>query len=388
MTHKTVKRSFAVYRETAKEFKDKPKSTRVYLWASKFTNENMPYVLGEGFYWTEPAKRLMFKLQNVERGFIGLVGLQGTGKTATLFELHAKLKAEMPGRTFWFAWNDSIAKRFKEPDFDMKAFFKKPLNREIADRNEFKPFKETLIPHEQFEARELLRKRFIETLDKELYDARKIVFIDMSDYDKHSRSRMNAHLGQIRDLWLRTRQYNVTVAVSIQAEMFKGHFLFGKIDAVILEPLKPKELVEAYKRIWENTEPFTADALMMVAQLSRGIFRRFMKYIQACIERFQIMGLEGLIDAKFVNETVTFDILAKDMDLELSDIFTHQQPKLEAVKILNYLRETTEPPNQKQIAEGINVSEATVGRHIQRLEAYGYVERKRDAHGQWLVSLK
>lgn len=381
-----VKRSFTVYRETAKEFKNKPKTVKVYSWASKFVNENMPYSLGEAFYWTEPAKRLLFKLQNVEGGFIGLVGLQGTGKTATLWELYHKLKAEMPGRTFYFQWTDQQAKHVK--DLDLKAYFREPLSNEIADRSDFKTFKGRYVQADQFEARELLRKQFIETLDKELYDAAKIVFVDMGDYDKQSRGRMNTHLEQIRNFWLRTRRYNVSVAVSIQAEMFKGHFLFGKIDAVTLEPLKPEQLVEAYVNLWENTEPFTKDALNQVAQLSRGVFRRFMKYIQACIERLQIMGVEGLIDTEFVNETITFNVLAKDMDLELSDIFTHQQPKLEAVKILSYLRECKEPPNQKQIAETLGYSEPTVGRHIQKLEAYGYVQRKRDAHGQWLTTLK
>jgi biotin operon repressor len=285
-----------------------------------------------------------------------------------------------------FQWTDRHAKYVK-PDFDMKAFFKEPLKRAIAERDMFKPLKETAIPHGQWEARELLKKQFYETLNKELYSKPKIVFIDMSDYDKQSRSRMNKHLEQIRDFWLKTRQYNVSVVVSIQAEMFKGHFLYGKIDAVTLEPLKPAELVEAYIRIWQNTEPFKPEALQLIAELSRGIFRRFMRYIQLCIERQQIMGIEGLIDAQFVNETVSFDQLVKDMDLELSDIFKQQQSKLEAVKILNLLRQCKEPLNQKQIANALSLSEASVGRYIEKLEANGYVRRKRDAHGQWMVEL-
>jgi hypothetical protein len=341
------KPTFTVYRETAKEFKELSKPMKVYRWASRFVNENMPYSLGDGFYWTEAAKRLLFKLRNVERGLIGLVGLQGTGKTATLYELQAKLEAEMPKRVFLYSWRDSVAKRFKEHENVWDTFGKS------------------------------------EAFSRE----RKIVFIDMSDYDKQSRSRMNKHLNEIRDFWLRTRQYNVSVVVSIQAEMFKGHFLYGKIDAVTLEPLKPEQLVEAYVKLWQNTEPFKPEALQLIAELSRGIFRRFMRYIQLCIERQQIIGAEGLIDAQFVNETITFDQLVKDMDLELSDIFKQQQSKLEAVKILNRLRQCKEPPNQKQLAETLSLSEASVGRYIEKLEAYRYVRRKRDAHGQWMVEL-
>jgi len=341
------KPSFTVYRETAKEFKV-PQPMQIYHWASKFVAENMHYSLGNDFYWTESVKRLLFKLRNVERGLIGLVGLQGSGKTAAFYELQVKLEAEMPKHVFLYSWKDSVAKRFKEYDHIWETFGKS------------------------------------EAFSKE----RKIVFIDMSDYGKQSRASMNKDLEQIRDFWLKTRKYNVTVAVSIQAEMFKGHFLYGKIDAVTLEPLKPAELVEAYTRIWETVEPFKPEALQLIAELSRGIFRRFMRYIQLCIERQQIMGADGLIDMQFVNETVTFDQLARDMDLELSDIFTHQQSKLEAVKLLSFLRQCKEPPNQKQIAETLSLSEASVGRYIERLEAHGYVQRKRDAHGQWLVALK
>jgi len=35
---------------------------------------------------------------------------------------------------------------------------------------------------------------------------------------------------------------------AIQKEMFRGHFFFGKMEKVELEPLKPEQMVEAYRK--------------------------------------------------------------------------------------------------------------------------------------------
>lgn len=335
--------------------KMKPLIDKVYDWASRWVAENRDYRLGEHYYWTEPVKRLLYKLEHVKRGFIGLVGLQGSGKTTALLELYWKLKAQKPDHVFIDFWDDKSHKFWSNVS-NLKGKFRYMRGRDTETADEFEKEPKTL-------------------------------FIDMGDYSKAARSSMNKHLDQIRDLWLRTRKYNVTILVSIQKEMFSGHFLFGKIDAVELEPLKPSQLVQAYKGFSETAEPFTEQALSLLAQLSRGIFRRFMKYIQTCIEKHQSMRVEGLIDTDLVNETITLDQLAKDMALELSDIFKRVGQKLEAVKLLDFLRQSGEA-NQKQIAEGIGVSESTVSRLMRKLEAHGYVFRKREAHGEWIVRLK
>lgn len=330
-----------------------PLIDRVYNWTSRWVAENMGYRLGKYYYWTEPVKRLLYKLKHVKGGFIGLVGLQGSGKTTALFELYYKLKDEKPKHVFIVSWKDTTYAWYI---YEYPEVGGSRLQRKFGEDDAFSKEPKTL-------------------------------FIDMGDYSKASRGSMNRHLEQIRNLWLSTRRYNVTIVVSIQKEMFSGHFLFGKIDAVELEPLKPSQLVEAYKGFWQTSKPFTEKALLLLAQLSRGIFRRFMKYIQTCIERHVTTQSEGLIDAELVNQVITLDQLAKDMDLELSDIFKGSAQKLEAVKVLNFVRETPEA-NQKQIAEGIGVSEPTVSRLMQKLEAHGYVTRKRDTHGQWIVALK
>lgn len=334
----------------------KPHIDRVYSWACRWVAENMGYRLDESYYWTEPAKRLLYKLEHVKCGFIGLVGLQGVGKTTTLAKLYVTLRDKKPEHVSFVFW--------RKEAYDSWDF------RKIKRKFKYGPFRSEPEKREQFEREN------------------KILFIDMGDYSKAGRSSMNKHLDQIRELWFKTRNYNVTIIVSIQKELFSGHFLFGKIDAVELEPLKPEQLVEAYKGFWHTSEPFTSGALLLLAQLSRGIFRRFMKYIQACIERYVITEVkQERIGIELVNETVTFDQLVKDMDLELSDIFKRSEQKLEVVKLLDFLRQNNEA-NQKQIAEGVGISEPTVSRLMQKLEAHGYVIRKRDIHGQWLTRLR
>jgi len=38
-------------------------------------------------------------------------------------------------------------------------------------------------------------------------------------------------------------------------------------------------MVEAYRKRFKTIEPFAEDALLTLARVSRGIFRRFLRYI-------------------------------------------------------------------------------------------------------------
>ena len=94
-----------------------------------------------------------------------------------------------------------------------------------------------------------------------------------------------------------------------------------------------------------------------------------------------------MIDSKLVSETIGVEQLAKDMDLELSEVFREKEKKLQAIKLLNLIREVKEP-SQKRIAKELDMNEVSVGRLIKKLEAYGYVIRRRGERGAWLISLK
>jgi len=89
-----------------------------------------------------------------------------------------------------------------------------------------------------------------------------------------------------------------------------------------VQPLKPEQMLEAYRNRFKTTEPFTEDALLTLARICRGIFRRFLRYIQLVIELWETRHrATGSIDLALVKEAITTDRLAEDMELELSKLF-------------------------------------------------------------------
>jgi len=54
--------------------------------------------------------------------------------------------------------------------------------------------------------------------------------------------------------------------LAIQKEMFHDHFFFDKMEKVELEPLKPEQMAEAYRRRFKALAPFTEDALFTLAR--------------------------------------------------------------------------------------------------------------------------
>jgi len=86
-----------------------------------------------------------------------------------------------------------------------------------------------------------------------------------------------------------------------------------------------------------------------------------------------------------VTQSVSFEVLLGDMELEFADIFSQQAHRLQATKILQKLRDQT--LTQKQIAEALSLTESMVTKIIGKLELYGYIKRTRGEGTTWLVSL-
>ena len=79
-------------------------------------------------------------------------------------------------------------------------------------------------------------------------------------------------------------------------------------------------MVEAYRRRFKALAPFTEDALFTLARMSRGIFRRFLRYITLTLRRWETDRKDS-IDTRIVKEAVTVEGLAEDMELELTELF-------------------------------------------------------------------
>jgi predicted XRE-type DNA-binding protein len=358
---------------------EKLKAARVYNWATHLQGEAIKDPT-ENYYMTEDARRLEFMLTHSNEAFIGVIGLQGIGKTR-LLEMLAKRFEDRGKKTLFFRWLPDWQERLKETEFEFMTYKAKCSMDKLPS---------------------LSSAAFLSDFS--------MIFIDLPDYNKKNRDAMSKDLRNIESLWKQVadlkkseevtktngdltttiyvskRKTMTTLVLGIQKEMYGGHFFLGKLIAVELSPMKPNEMVEAYKSKWDNAEPFTEEALQLTAELSRGIFRRYLKYIRKSIESAVLGNNNFPISIETINKEITTKQLVADMDLELTDLFQNNREHKEmAVKTLHLLRE--KQVNQKEIAEYLNVDEATASRLVKKLEAYSYIRRQRGSGTEWLITL-
>jgi len=342
---------------------DKERVKLILGWAMRNRAEDT--VFDERFYyWTPEAKKIFNKLTMLGGDYgdcllIGVIGQSGVGKSALLKALKWKLMK-------WFE------KKYGSPGDYQKVLTVK-----------WKP--------EDFEF-------YMET-----FQDHHTVFIDMPDYGTKDIRRINKDLNILYEIWRFLRQqyewfeliesdakkrYQVNIVVFLQKELVKRqqHFFLRKMDIVELRPLKPDELVHAFLMRFEDYEPFTRDSLMLIAELSRGIFRRFMRYIQLCLEDM-IERNADKVTVEDVENIITDNVLMQDMELEFFDIFRNQRYANYATRIISFLIRKKEA-DQKTIAEYLNIHPTIAGRIISTLEQNGYVTRERGKRAQWLVKIQ
>jgi hypothetical protein len=382
----------------------------VYEWVSTLATEQTYWNedSAKGFFINPVVNRLMFMLKNAGQTLIGIIGLQGTGKTRTLEFLQHKFDTEKtpallihwtPDALEQLKHLSDIHQTYKDTVFNRaydkaeayaKAF--KPLLGKVPDHTVLGALDRGSMPLDKAEL--MLGKSECEKAKTEAvyeYLSRvRYLFIDLPDYTKKRAGNMGRDIGAVHTLWItlasdRYETYQILV-LGVQKEMYEKyrHFFFGKMDIVELEPFKPEELVSAYKQKWETFDIFTEDALLHVARLGRGVFRRFLKYLKRCIEESYTTGFP--ITTETVKNVITLDQIAKDMDLELSDVFKNKEQKVTAVKLLDKLRERGKI-NQKEMAEFLDINEMAISRLVKTLEANGYITRKRAERGEYLLSL-
>jgi len=392
-----------IFRETQlASAKPDAKTLKIYDWTADLTAENKGFI--EHYYPTKAKEKLIMKLQYGKRNLIGLVGLQGTGKTTLLLYL-ANLGEKTGRGTKYIKWTRDWFRR--EIGWLSGEKYHNVLRTELVYllqdyASAFKVFPGLgCVPHfgHIADARDrydigavkvMLGKRRVKELEEECVidelRAQDAIFIDLPDYTKTDRRMMTADLDEVQRLWMKVQaegETDVSLVIAFQKELFKGHFFFGKLDVVNIDLLKPSDLAAAYKLYWQESYPFTEDALLLVAQSSRGVFRRFLKYLKLCLEEAK---LKPPITVETVKSAITLEEQLADMDLELADVFPNREQKMEAVKLLSFLREEKEM-NQQQLAEAINISEMSVSRIVRKLEAYNYIKRKRGEHRQFIISL-
>jgi len=408
----------------------------IYTWSNLLAGEtsfgNHEYI------WPEPVKLLLKRLKHSSGGFfIGLIGLQGVGKSSAAMAIAYELKKVLDQRREELAkaegkdpdeisgkWNvlhvkhlssgslvDSIERTTdlweegygRSLSMELKGRIRasESFARKVARRLDNDPvaFREARDGEHVYpeQVKTLLPARVLkdaktEAIDDMFHDIHTFI-IDLPDYSKTDKRLMVKDLNDVQKLW-NERCFNLIGAdvpnfvVVVQKEMSSGHYLLGKMDIVEIRPFSPSELVDAYAKIWAedleragndlSTWPFEKDALLFAARMARGIFRRFLKYIRTCLEARPLESPnDQIMDLEEVKAALDLDrIVHVDWDLELTEIFRKEEPKSLANKIISGLFEAKEA-SQKNLARALKVSEPTLSRILDKLEEYGFVVRER-----------
>jgi hypothetical protein len=206
------------------------------------------------------------------------------------------------------------------------------------------------------------------------------ILIDTPDYPKTDKRRMDADLQDIYWFWnnLLSEGTATTIVVAIQKEMFRDHYFLDKMQRFELRPLRPEQMVEAYRLRFETTYPFSEDALLTVARLSRGIFRRFMRYIVLTLDFWQRPNHPDVIDEETVKRAVPPERLAEDMELEFVGLFPkHSELRMLAVRLIFYLQEHG-PEKQSQLSTELDVESSAMSRLLGKLESSKHIARSRE----------
>ncbi len=388
----------------------------LYSWAGQLASEsrNPDWVTG-WYVWPQAVVRVQHQLETMKAGIISLVGLQGVGKSSALRALHNNMKPEsilfkwrrhhelyrslLDGsheasedflREYWGRLRErpsaklssrvlhesDLRKRLLSIEKEMKSV---QIDTKILNDPDFRIGQAELESAEAELSRDALRK-LQETAWLEMLRNKKTVLIDTQDYSKTDRRLMAKDLQEIYWLWLSLAksENGPNIVLAIQKEMFRGHFFFDKMQKIELEPLEPAEMLEAYKRRFATAEPFTEEALLTLARMSRGIFRRFLRYIMLTLDLWQTRSEpREPIGSATAKEAVTYERLAEDMELELVELFPKQSDlRIQAVRLLMYLEESG-PQKQSDLAERLGMEDYAISRLLANLELHRYISRAR-----------
>lgn len=416
--------------------------SEVYKWSLKLATEQETE---KDYLWTDEGRRLLMRLETGGGGLLlGVVGLQGSGKTALkealVGALYEKNRKNDRFKVLSFKWGPevqvesqledrlqldldyddkyveelwySILERCVEPDDERSVFSsshseifrflkvetiedERLVDKVIKKEGSVSQLK-SLIP--LFEKR-LGRQKVIE-IKKEFQQGflqnTSTILIDLPDYGKGAQSTQDADMRRLQ-FWRENMLSDSTdgysqrpnLVIFIQKELYNArkNFFQGKLNVIVLKPLQADELVRYYTEKFGSKAPFSKESLKMIADLSRGVFRRFKNYICTCIEKMRLVENKNEVSLTDVTAWITEGQLVQDM--ELADLFPNEKIlRLKTVKLLHLLKKNG-PILQTQITgELFDGHKMQASRFLDRLEAYDYITRERcGTKGRKMVKL-
>jgi hypothetical protein len=374
---------------------------QVYGWSAAGVGERQSEA--DKFYKTQLFNAILYKLQNTESSLNQISGLQGTGKTRLLTELARTIKKSARFK-LTSNWKENL---LEYSETDTNDFFQDywenlrwEYNHEITNLQatgqnaKLRRAGEvrTIIQRDNTSSmEEFLGKAKIKQLKDNAFihfiRSRKVIFIDMPDYSKSNANAMTHDIDEIQELYESLQNCPIHFVIAVQRELMQKapHFFWGKCDKYTLEPLTTDQLIELYNLNNQGPEIFEPTALQYLAELSRGVPRRFKRYIRLTIEANREQKLP--MDIELVKTAITENVLFEDLDQELANVFEKEESRRIASRILNYLRGNKDS-NIKTIAESVGISETIAQKTVQRLLLYGYVTSRHGEGKEKLVSLQ
>jgi len=369
---------------------------KLYQWSVRLSTEQGE----ENFVWTNETLQLANRLITTKGNLIAVVGLQGSGKTALRQALWVKLgQANKNCLCFkWGALNPELleldadvasvlrrlvdvygwfttAKKLGVTEEKLKAFYNGELS--AVEEANLKPLILKLATKEE--------KRDIEkTALLDAVQTKDAIMIDFPDYSRLNQNQMLKDLDDFAKWWETTvladyegvYNQNPNVIIFFQKELFSGHFLFGKFDVFELKPMSPQLLIRTLKENCGSIEPFTAEALEYLGRLSRGIIRRFKKYVKTCLEKALEHGCFS-ISPDLAKQWIGLEQLERDLELELMDVFPKQKElRKSSVILLQLLNERKAVPQNEIAEEVFDGNKVKCSRVLDKLEAWGYILRE------------
>lgn len=381
-------------------------------WATHAISESW----GASFLWSPTTKTLLDDLLEYQCALIGLIGWQGVGKSITAKTIYHELlnRIEKPENqpilVKWFGEKE-FYKQMLELLTDQNQFtdlFMDNLGR-LVDEKSLGSWIQKKLGNSGFYAVKKFythgesisippttlinaltpmmgnkaMKNLVRDTIQSLLICKKALIIDLSDYSKKNRSKMDRHLDEIEHLWSSIMEHagadaEINFVVCIQKELFSGHFLLGKMDTREIKPFKPSELAMHYVDQFDSgREPFTMKALFLIGDFSRGIFRRFKEYISFCLTKHKERGNRGEITAKNISDWITNERLADDHRLMFADMFPRDQ-KIQTFRAIQVWRHLLShgATAQAELEKLYFDSQPTCSRLVTTLEAHGIVKSR------------
>jgi len=377
----------------------------LHSWASCLTGESRD--LGWVMYryiWPDSVQRVKRLLQTMTKGIVCLAGLQGIGKTSALRALFydnmlrqnrsAKNRSANPSDYYWNHDYDAIIFKWRRELFrtvpvsvECGSVAFEAICSEKLGRRRYENMSVGLSGGRmgRAEATALREEAWVEMLSR-----KSLILIDLPDYSKTDRRLMARDLSQIYWLWntLISQDSDANLVIAVQKEMLGNHFFFNKMRIVEIESLNPDQIVRVYLQTFHGPHPFTNEALTALAIMSRGIFRRFLRYVTLTLESWEILSEPRQpIDPALVKQTITIDRLAEDMERELAELFPKQSDlRLQAVRLLMRLEESG-PKKQTELVEELGMEDYAMSRLLTKLGLHRYVVRRREGTDK-IVSLR